>query len=165
MKSETIYGIHPVLEGLNANRRIFHEIYFAEGKTNQRVDPIAEKAKSIGIPVTWAHRQKLQAMTGLDTHQGVAAVVSPYPILDLSDLIGHEQEAVIPRFFLLIDTIQDPHNLGALIRTAVCAGITGVVIPKDRSAEPSPTVSRHPPAPLSMSGWRRLSTWLRRLMN
>lgn len=142
MKTETIYGIHPVLEGLKANRRKFHEIYIAEGKTNQRVDPIADLAKVMDIPVTWVHRQKLQTLTGLDTHQGVAAVVSPYPILDISDLIGHQKDSPTPWFLLLIDNIQDPHNLGALIRTALCAEITGVVIPKDRSAEPSPTVSK-----------------------
>jgi len=142
MKTETIYGIHPVLEGLRANRRTFHEIYIAEGKTNQRVDPIESKAKSMGIPVTWVHRQKLQAMTGLDTHQGVAAVVSPYPIADLSDLIGHQGDSSAPLFLLLVDNIQDPHNLGALVRTALCAEISGVIIPQDRSAEPSPTVSK-----------------------
>jgi len=142
MKTEIIYGVHPVLEGLKANRRKFHEIYIAEGKTNQRVDPIVHQAASMGIPVTYMHRQKLQALTGLDTHQGVAAVVSPYPIPDLSDLIGYQKNNPVPRFLLLIDNIQDPHNLGALIRTALCANMTGVVIPKDRSAEPSPTVSK-----------------------
>jgi len=142
MKTEIIYGVHPVFEGLKANRRKFHEIYIAEGKTNQRVDPIAHLAAESGIPVTYVHRQKLQALSGLDTHQGVAAAVSPYPVFGFSDLISHAAKNPHPRFLLLIDNIQDPHNLGALIRTALCANMTGVVIPKDRSAEPSPTVSK-----------------------
>jgi 23S rRNA (guanosine2251-2'-O)-methyltransferase len=142
MKTEIIYGVHPVFEGLKANRRKFHEIVIAEGKTNQRVDPIAHLAAKSGIPVTYVHRQKLQALTGLDTHQGVAAVVSPYPVFGFLDMIGHTAKNPHPRFLLLIDNIVDPHNLGALIRTALCANMTGVVIPKDRSAEPSPTVSK-----------------------
>lgn len=142
MKTEIIYGIHPVLEGLKANRRKFHEIYLSEGKSNQRMEPIANLSKSKGIPIVWAHRQKLQTLTGLDTHQGVAAVVSPYPLLDIPDLIGRPEGNPAPMFLLLIDNVQDTHNLGALLRTALCAGMTGVVIPKDRSALPTPAVSK-----------------------
>lgn len=142
MKKEILYGFHPVLEGLKANRRKFHEIYLAEGRTRKRIEPVADKASAMSIPVKWVHRQHIQALTGLDTHQGVAAAVSPYPLSDLSELTARSSDNPGPCFFLLIDTIQDPHNLGALIRTALCADITGVVIPKDRSAEPSPTVSK-----------------------
>lgn len=142
MKKEILYGLHPVLEGLKANRRKFHEIYLAESRTQQRIDPIVDMAKALGIPVKWVNRQQIQSLTGLDTHQGVAAAVSPYPLADLSELTARLSENHDSHFLLLIDNVQDPHNLGALIRTALCAEITGVVIPKDRSAEPSPTVSK-----------------------
>jgi 23S rRNA (guanosine2251-2'-O)-methyltransferase len=68
--------------------------------------------------------------------------VTPYPTLDLSDLISGKNFTASSNFFLLIDNIVDPHNLGALLRTALCATLSGVIIPKDRSAEPSPTVSK-----------------------
>jgi len=68
--------------------------------------------------------------------------VSPYPTLGLFDLMNGKKSADTPLFLLLIDNIVDPHNLGALLRTALCATLTGVIIPKDRSAEPSPTVSK-----------------------
>jgi 23S rRNA (guanosine2251-2'-O)-methyltransferase len=141
MKTETIYGIHPVFEALQAKRRTFHEI-FLSSKTNQRLENIAELAQSADIPIRYLSRQKLQSLTGIDTHQGVAATVSPYPTLDLSDLISTNHSATPYSFFLMIDNIVDPHNLGALLRTALCATLTGVIIPKDRSAEPSPTVSK-----------------------
>ncbi len=142
MKTETIYGIHPVLEALQAKRRTFHELFIIKGKANPRIENILEIAHLSEIPVQYLPRQKLQSLTGIDTHQGVAARVSPYPLLDLSDLISDHNLAGSSNFFLLIDNIVDPHNLGALIRTALCATLSGVIIPKDRAAEPSPTVSK-----------------------
>lgn len=142
MKTEIIYGIHPVFEAIQAKRRAFHELFIAKEKANLRIEPIVGFAQSAGIPIRYLARQKLQSLTGIDTHQGVAAKVSPYPTLDLSDLISGENFSASSNFFLLIDNIVDPHNLGALIRTALCATLSGVIIPKDRSAEPSPTVSK-----------------------
>jgi len=142
MKTETIYGIHPVFEALQAKRRTFHELYILKDKANQRIEHIIEIAHLAEIPIQYLSRQKLQSLTGIDTHQGISARVSPYPILDLSDLISDNNLVGTSNFFLLIDNIVDPHNLGALIRTALCATLSGVIIPKDRSAEPSPTVSK-----------------------
>jgi len=142
MKTEILYGIHPVCEALAAGRRKFHEIYVSDGKTNTRIDHLIELAKSADIPVKHLNRKKLQPIAGTDTHQGVAAKVFPYPLLSLSQIISDQGDSGKFQFYLLIDNIVDPHNLGALLRTALCAGITGVVIPKDRSAEPSPTVSK-----------------------
>ena len=142
MKTETIYGIHPVFEALQARRRTFHELYILKDKANQRIEHIIKTAHLADIPIQYLPRQKLQSLTGIDTHQGIAARVSPYPFLDLSDLISDNNPARTSHFFLLIDNIVDPHNLGALIRTALCTTLSGVIIPKDRSAEPSPTVSK-----------------------
>lgn len=142
MKTEIIYGIHPVFEALQAKRRTFHELYILKDTTNQRIEHIIKTAHLAKIPIQYLQRQKLHSLTGIDTHQGIAARVSPYPLLDLSDLISDNNLAGTSNFFLLIDNIVDPHNLGALIRTALCATLSGVIIPKDRSAEPSPTVSK-----------------------
>ena len=142
MKTEILYGIHPVCEALTAGRRKFYEIYVSDGKINTRIEHLIKLAKSTDIPVKLIRRQKLQPIAGTDAHQGVAAKVSPYPLLSLSEIISDPADSGTFSFYLLIDNIVDPHNLGALLRTALCAGITGVIIPKDRCAEPSPTVSK-----------------------
>ena len=142
MKTEIIYGIHPVFEAISAKKRTFYELYILKGKTGQRIEHAIESARLADIPVQYLQRQKIQSVTGVETHQGVAARVSPCPLVDFHDLIGDDSFSVKSNFFLLIDNIVDPHNLGALIRSALCAALTGVIIPKDRSAEPSPTVSK-----------------------
>lgn len=142
MKTEILYGAHPVMEALAAGRRNCYHVFLAEGKTGGTILSIEEKVNALGIALTRVHRQKLQELTGLDTHQGVAAKVSPYPVLGLVDLLANSQKPSQPAFFLMLDAIQDAGNLGALIRTALCAGATGVVLPKDRSATPSPAVSK-----------------------
>ena len=85
---------------------------------------------------------RLQALAGAVSPQGVAAKVDAYPLVDVADLLAAAESSDRPPFLLLLDHIVDPHNLGAIIRTAVCAGIDAVIIPKDRSAYPSPTVSK-----------------------
>lgn len=142
MKTEILYGIHPVFEALQARRRTFHELYVVNNPTNPRIAKIADLARSAGIPISLHQRTKILSLTGVDTHQGIAARVSPCPLVEFDELINGSPELHSPRLFLLIDTIVDPHNLGALIRTALCAAVTGVIIPKDRSATPSPTVSK-----------------------
>jgi 23S rRNA (guanosine2251-2'-O)-methyltransferase len=142
MKTEILYGIHPVFEALQAGRRTFHEIYVISNPTNPRIAKIVDMAKSAGIAVSFQQRPKIQSLAGVETHQGIAARVSPFPLTDFSELICDPPVPKSPRLFLLIDTIVDPHNLGALIRTALCTSVTGVIIPKDRSADPSPTVSK-----------------------
>lgn len=141
-KTETLFGIHPVLEALNAQRRVFHEIYIIKDKPNKRTAHIAEIAGSRNIPVTLIRPAQLRTMAGTDTHQSIAASVSPYPVVSFSEMISDPPGKGRLPFYLFIDNVVDPHNLGALIRTALCAEISGVVIPKDRSAEPSPTVSK-----------------------
>ena len=142
MKTEVIYGIHPVFEALKAQKRTFYTLYVIKHKASQRIEDIVDMARLDNIPVEYLPRQKFNALTGIEAHQGVAAKVSPFPLLDLSDLLDKPSFARESNFFLLIDTIVDPHNLGALIRSALCASLTGVIIPKDRAAEPSPTVSK-----------------------
>ena len=143
IKTEILYGIHPVYEALSAGRRKIYELFISQGILNPRIDPIARTAKSSAIPIKKIPLGQIQSISGKDAHQGIAARVSPYPILTLTEIIN---EAATNRqqkpLYLLIDQVVDPHNLGALIRTALCTGVSGVIIPKDRSATPSPVVSK-----------------------
>jgi 23S rRNA (guanosine2251-2'-O)-methyltransferase len=140
MKTEILYGIHPVLEALRAARRDFVEICMA--KSSPRLEKLATDAESCHIPVKRISLSQVKAMTGTDHHQGVAARVSPYPFAELSDIFDKAESSARQPFLLIPDTVSDTNNLGALIRTALCAGVDGVILLKDRSALPTPAVSK-----------------------
>ena len=142
MKAEILYGFHPVYEALRADRRTFYEIYISKQTHTKRIERIRSKADRKNILLKKVSPAKLQSVGGTVSHQGVMARVTAYPLVDTADLLGAVLPGARSPFFLLLDHIVDPHNLGAIIRTAVCAGIDGVIIPKDRSAFPTPAVSR-----------------------
>ncbi len=133
MKTEILFGIHAVSEALRAGRRIFSEVYTA--KSSARVEEVAAYSESFHIPVKKIQASQLQSLSGTDMHQGIAAKVSLYPLTDLYDMLGTADTAQL-------DSVSDTQNLGALIRTALCAGVNGVIIPKDRAASPTPGVSK-----------------------
>ena len=142
MKTEILYGFHPVYEALRAGRRTFHEITISKQPHSRRIERIRSAAESKKIRLREASPAKLQAIGGPVSHQGIIASVTAYPLADTADLLATVLSGTRSPFFLLLDHIVDPHNLGAIIRTGLCAGIDGVIIPKDRSAYPTPAVSR-----------------------
>ncbi len=142
MKTEILYGIHPVFEALKADRRDFFELYIAKDKTSKRLGGIIALAESKRIPVRRIKYAQIKSIAGSDLHQGIAASASPYPLVELNDIVDRPGLNDNGHFLLLLDNILDPHNLGAIIRTGLCVGIDGVIIPKDRSAPPTPAVSR-----------------------
>ena len=142
MKAEILYGFHPVYEALSAGRRTFHEIYISKQTAAKRIKQITSAAARQQLQIQEVSAVKLQRLAGTVSHQGVAAKVTAYPLVDVSDLLSDVESSKHSPVLLLLDHIVDPHNLGAMIRTAVCAGIDAVVIPKDRSAPPSPVVSK-----------------------
>lgn len=142
MKTEILYGIHSVQESIRAGRRSVFDVYIKKDKPSRRLEEIESSARNQHIQVHRVNNQEIKKVTGTDAHQGVAATVSVYPVIDIDDLIIHCKDQQHHPFFLLLDTIVDPQNLGALIRTAVCAGVDGIIIPKDRSAGLTPAVSR-----------------------
>ncbi len=141
-KTEILYGIHPVSEALKARRRIFFELYIAKDKISERLHKVVEAAKALNITIKRVKAAKLETMTASDHHQGIGAMASPYPLARIADIVERAESAGANKFLLLLDSIIDPHNTGALVRTALCVGVDGIVIPKDRSALPTPTVSK-----------------------
>jgi 23S rRNA (guanosine2251-2'-O)-methyltransferase len=139
-KTEILYGVHSVMEALKAGRRDFYRIYISkENNSAERIVSIKKLADKCRIPAEEIPASKLRSKTGSDFNQGVGALVSPYPVADFYQVTA----SLHPKSFLLIaDGIQDPQNLGALLRTALCAGVDAVIIPKDRAAPPTPSVSR-----------------------
>jgi 23S rRNA (guanosine2251-2'-O)-methyltransferase len=142
VKTEILYGFHPVYEALRAGRRAFHEIYILKQTHTRRIERIRKAAGRQNILLKEGSPEKLRAIAGAVSHQGVLAKVSAYPLTDAADLLENVLSATHSPFFLLLDHIVDPHNLGAIVRSALCAGVDGVIIPKDRSAHPTPAVSR-----------------------
>ncbi len=132
MKDELVFGVNPVREALRGTRRI-HELYVQSSATDHRLEKILELAREKGIRVIKREREDLTRMCGSSHHQGMALKVAPFAYADLDDVIAAAGRSGSAGFLLVLDSIQDPHNLGALIRTAACAGANGVVIPKDRA--------------------------------
>ena len=136
---ETLYGRNAVREALRAGRREVFGLQVADTvREARRVRQILELAGSRKIPVKRLPRLKLQ--TGEVNHQGVALEVADYPYCDLADILERARQSGQPPFVLLLDALQDPQNLGSLLRTAEAAGMHGVVMPLARAAEVTPAV-------------------------
>jgi len=140
VKTEILFGIHPVIEALKAARREFFEVYLAKDKISRRIEVVLSLIESSNISVKRISAARLSIIAQTDMHQGFGAKVSPYPTPPVTDILNRPGDGNY--FFLLMDSVVDPHNLGALVRTALCVGIDGVVIPKNRSALPTPVVSK-----------------------
>jgi 23S rRNA (guanosine2251-2'-O)-methyltransferase len=141
-KTEILYGYHPVHEALRANRRVFFALWLRSGREDARMRSLKDLAGRRGLAVQMADDRQLTELAGQSGHQGVCARVGLLPNGDLADVMGKAQPRTGAPFVVLLDTVQDPRNLGAVIRTAYCAGVDGVVIPQDRSAPLRPSVSK-----------------------
>ncbi len=141
MKVDYLYGIHPVREGLRGKRQPL-ELFVDEKQGGQRVEELVAIAHERGIPVRQRQRQDLDRMAGLPHHQGAVLSMEPFPYTELEDLLESWQASGDTGFFILLDGITDPHNLGAILRNADAAGCQGVVITKDRSCGITNVVDR-----------------------
>ena len=132
MKGELIFGVNPVKESLQGSRGAFN-LYVQISATDHRVEKIIKLAEDRGVAVHRRDKADLTRMCASSHHQGIALEVEPFRYADLEDLLAPLSRSVTPGFLLVLDGILDPHNLGALIRSAACAGADGVVIPRDRA--------------------------------
>ena len=137
VRSDLIIGRNPVLEALRAGRPIDSVYISGEGGS---LSLIARLAKEQGAVVKEAGRQKLDEISGGAAHQGVIAFGACAEYVGIKDILDAARAKNEPPFVIICDGIEDPHNLGAIIRTAECAGAHGVIIPKRRSASLSETV-------------------------
>lgn len=130
-----VAGIHPVREALRAGRAL-DRILVARGVGGSRIEEILRLARDRGVPVRFEPRQALDRLAGTGPHQGVVAFGAAAGYRDLEEVAGQA------RLVVLLDGIEDPHNLGAIIRTAHAAGAGAVVIPERRSAGLTETVAK-----------------------
>lgn len=133
LKNDIIEGRNAVIEALRAGRSI-DKIYIAKGDVDKTLGHIASKARAAGIVVVEADRRKLDFMSQTHAHQGVIALAAVKEYCTVDDIFAVAAERGEDPFIIICDEISDPHNLGAIIRSAECAGAHGVIIPKRRSA-------------------------------
>ena len=129
---DVIAGRNAVTEALKAGRPI-DSILVRRGEKNGSVSSILRMAKQAGIPVKEVDSRKLDGMCGGENHQGIIAMAAVHAFSEVEDIFALAESRNEPPFILVCDEIADPHNLGAIIRTAECAGVHGVIIPKRRS--------------------------------
>jgi 23S rRNA (guanosine2251-2'-O)-methyltransferase len=139
--AETIYGVHAVRVTLERHPERVVAVRFADKRDDPRVREIEELARKHGRPVQRIDAHALKQMLGDVAHQGVVAEISPLPPWSEDDLLEALQTARNP-LLLALDGVQDPHNLGACLRTSDACGVLAVVVPKDRAAQLNATVRK-----------------------
>lgn len=131
-------GFHAVEEALAAGRAL-DRIVIARGRHGERMEAVVQLAKSRGVPVRFEDRAQVDHLAGTREHQGIAALAAAKPAVALEDLLrARDRHGLL----VLLDGIEDPHNLGAIVRTALAAGAQGILIPERRAAGLSDTVER-----------------------
>ncbi|CAH8773233.1 23S rRNA (guanosine(2251)-2'-O)-methyltransferase RlmB [Paenibacillus dendritiformis] len=138
---EYIAGKHSVTEALRSGRTI-HKIWIADNAQKHLTQPIIAEAKKAGVIVQTADKRKLDQMAEGVQHQGVVAQVAAYGYVEVDDILARAEAKGETPFLLVLDEIEDPHNLGSILRTADCTGVHGVIIPKRRSVGLTATVSK-----------------------
>ena len=136
-----IEGRNAVIEALRAGENI-DKIYILKGETDKTLGHIASKARAAGIVVVEADRRKLDGMSTTQAHQGVVALAAVREYVSIADILAIAEDRGEAPFVIACDEISDPHNLGAILRTAECVGAHGVLIPKRRSAGLTATVGK-----------------------
>ena len=138
---EVLYGLHSIEEALRAGRRRFDHVLVANERHDNRLEKLVQQCREAGVRVRQESRDQLTAVAKTPTHQGVVAIVRPQEFLTIEDLFetpndraGESQR----RLILALDGVEDPQNLGALLRVADGAGVDGVVLTERRSAPLSP---------------------------
>ena len=139
---QKLTGIHAVKEAFEAGQPIEH-LLVAKGRQDTRAEEIVQLARRQGIPVRFEDRTQLDRIAGTRDHQGVMAIAAAQAASTLDDILSNaNKEKGKPGLIVLLDGVEDPHNLGAIIRTALAAGAHGVVIPERRAAGLTDTVRR-----------------------
>ncbi len=141
MGEEFVAGRNSVLEALKSGRPV-NKLLVAKGERHGSLREIIGQARAKGLVVQEVEAAKLAEIAGGIRHQGVVAMVPPVAYAEVGDILAKARDLGEPPFLVLLDELEDPHNLGAILRTADAAGVHGVLIPKRRSAPLSATVAR-----------------------
>lgn len=141
MTENKIEGRNAVLEAFRSGKTI-DKLYILDGCQDGPVRTIAREAKKHDTIINYVKKERLDQLSENGKHQGVIAVAASYEYVEVEDILENARKKGEPPFIILLDNIEDPHNLGAIIRTANLAGAHGVIIPKRRAAGLTATVAR-----------------------
>lgn len=141
MEENQVEGRNAVLELLESNKDI-NKIFVQAGEKHGSIMKAIGKAKSKGIVIVEVQKRKLDEMATSNNHQGIIAIVPPFEYVEVEDILEEAKIRQEEPFILILDGIEDPHNLGSIIRTAETAGVHGVIIPKRRAVAVNATVSK-----------------------
>lgn len=130
--NEILSGKNPVLEALRSGREM-NKVWIAEGVKKAGIAELLQLAKEAGLIVQFVPKNKIDQLTDGATHQGIAASVAAYKYAELDDLFERAASRNEDPFFLILDELEDPHNLGSILRTADATGVHGVIIPRRRA--------------------------------
>lgn len=139
MDEQYIVGRNPILEIFKSDREI-DKLYIQKGELQGSIKKIIGIANDRNIVIQEVDRNRLDSLSGGNTHQGVVALVTSYSYKTIDDILNKAKAMNQPPFILILDGLEDPHNLGAIIRTAESAGVHGVIIPERRAASVTQTV-------------------------
>jgi 23S rRNA (guanosine2251-2'-O)-methyltransferase len=143
LKGKTLlYGINPVVEALKTRPHAVQKILIAEGKGSKGIQQIAALSQTLRILIICTRKEELTQIAHTNDHQGVVAIAASYPYASLDDILRKWKVSNERLLILALDSIQDPHNLGAIIRSAHLFGVHGVILPKDRACPITPVVAK-----------------------
>jgi 23S rRNA (guanosine2251-2'-O)-methyltransferase len=134
-----IIGRQPVLEALKSRQPI-ERILILHGTSGSHIEQAKQLARKLAIPVKETDKERFAELAGDTQAQGIIAIIDSYRYVEIEDILAIAQKKNEPPFILVLDEIEDPHNLGALIRSAECAGVHGVIIPLHNAASVNSTV-------------------------
>ena len=140
--ADYLYGINPIYEAFQSDGRQPLELLVVGGERNDRLNDLVAQAKQRNLKVISHDRRELDRLAGHNHHQGILLKLTPYAYSDLDVLLQCWRDSGKPAFFLLLDGVTDPHNFGAILRTAEVAGCHGVIVAKDRSCPVTSVVEK-----------------------
>ena len=138
---DQVEGRNSVTELLKSGKDI-NKLYVQKGEKHGSINEIIKLAKQNKVVITELDRAKLDQMSESHNHQGVIAIVPPYEYCDVDEILEYAKSKNESPFIFILDGIEDPHNLGSIIRTAECSGVHGIIIPKRRSVQVNATVNK-----------------------
>lgn len=161
----TVHGVNPVRELLRAAGEAPAEVWIAEGAERGRLAEILRLARERGAKVREAPRQRLDRLGGTDRHQGVVAVVADYRYREVEDLLAVARSRGEPPLIVVLDGVEDPMNLGAIVRSAHALGAHGLVVARDRAAGVTPAAAKASAGALEHCAVARVTNIARTLEN
>ncbi len=135
-----VFGFHATVEALQQGRG--NKLFLQEDARGEKIEQLKQAAKEQAVPVKWVPKAKLDTMSDHGVHQGMVLAITAYQYLTLEELLEQTKEKTETPFFLILDSLEDPHNFGSILRTADATGVDGIIIPKHRAVGITPTVTK-----------------------